>query len=310
MILIVNINPSLDVIFYSKSFHKNKVNRSYKEEIVPGGKGINVAKTLKAFGEEVKVIGFCGGSTGMILKEELKKRNIDYEFVEIEGKTRFAIGIKEDEKKKFTVLNGSGDKINEEEWDKFFKIFKENLENSKIVIVSGSTPPGTFTEIYALILRKIKNSKTLKVLDARDNVLKEALKETPDIVKPNKEEMENLLSKKLKNKSDYIYAIHYLRSFNVKYPLISLGKKGALIGIEEGIYKATLPPNDGIQWGTGDSFLAGFVFGLKNYQDPFEAIKLACASGYVKTKYVEIIDKQQIKEIFILKDKVKVKRLY
>lgn len=148
------------------------------------------------------------------------------------------------------------------------------------------------------------------MLDARDNVLKEALKESPDIVKPNKEEMENLLNKKLKNKNDYIYAIHYLKSFSIKYPLISLGKKGALIGIEENVYKATLPPNDGIQWGTGDSFLAGFIFGLKNYQDPFEAIKLACASGYVKTKYVEIIDKQQIEEIFIFKDKVKMKRLY
>ncbi|WP_273334287.1 1-phosphofructokinase family hexose kinase [Dictyoglomus turgidum] len=309
MILIVNINPSLDVIFYTKGFHKSKVNRSYKEEIVPGGKGINVAKTLKAFGEEVKVIGFCGGSTGIILKEELKKRNIDYELVEIKGKTRFAIGIKEDKKKEFTVLNGSGDKINEEEWNSFFKIFKENLENAKIVIISGSIPPETPIEIYALMLKEIKNPKILRVLDARDNVLKEALKESPDIVKPNKEEMENLLSKKLKNKNDYIYAIRYLRSFNIKYPLISLRKKGALIGIEEGIYKATLPPNDGIQWGTGDSFLAGFIFGLKNYQDPFEAIKLACASGYVKTKYPEIIDKQQIKEIFILKDKVKVKRL-
>ncbi|ACI19673.1 1-phosphofructokinase family hexose kinase [Dictyoglomus thermophilum] len=310
MILVVNINPSLDIVFYTQKFQKNKVNRSYKEEMIPGGKGINVAKTLKAFGEKVKIIGFCGGSTGIILKEELNIRDIDYEFVETKGKTRFAIGIKEDKKNTFTVLNGAGNRIRNEEWEKFFKIFRENVKNSEIVIISGSVPPETPAEIYALMLKEIKNPKIIKVVDARDNVLKEALKESPDIVKPNKEEIETLLKFKLKNRNNYIQAISFLKNYNIKYPIISLGKKGALIGIENHIYKSALPPNNGIQWGTGDSFLAGFIYGLKNYKDPIKAIKLACATGYVKTKYVEITQEEQIKEIFNLENKVRVTKIY
>jgi len=74
MILIVNINPSLDVIFYTKGFHKSKVNRSYKEEIVPGGKGINVAKTLKAFGEGK----FCEAKEYFNMACEIEPENPEY----------------------------------------------------------------------------------------------------------------------------------------------------------------------------------------------------------------------------------------
>ncbi|MFN3698804.1 MAG: 1-phosphofructokinase family hexose kinase [Dictyoglomus sp.] len=308
MILIVNINPSLDIIFNVHSFHQNKVNRSYKEYITPGGKGINVAKTLKAFEENVKIIGFCGGSTGKILKEELRDRKIDYDFIETQGMTRFAIGINNSSKNSFTVLNGAGSKIEEEKWKEFFKLYKENYKEAEIVILSGSLPPEASTDIYYKLLKEIKGLPILKVVDARDKALLEALKERPDIVKPNKEEIENIINKKLKRKKDMVEAIKFLINFGVKYPIISLGKKGAIINVNHNIFHAFTPPASGIQWGTGDAFLAGFIVGLKRYQDPLEAIKLACATGYIKTKHVEIT-RENIDEIFLLKDDVAVQKI-
>lgn len=309
MILVVNLNPSLDVIFNVNNFYKNKVNRSCKEYITPGGKGINVAKTLKAFKENVKVIGFCGGTTGKILKEELKNRDIEYEFIETKEMTRFAIGINDLYKKSFTILNGSGSKIEEEKWNDFFEIYRKNYTKADTIILSGSLPPGTPQDIYARLLKEVRNLSILKVLDARDEAFTEALKENPDIVKPNKEEIENILKNKIKTKKSILEAIKFLRSFEVKYPIISLGKKGAVIEIEDTIYQSYLPPTHGIQWGTGDAFLAGFIVGIRKYQDPLEAIKLASAVGYVKTKYVEITE-QNIDEILLLKNEVKLRKIF
>jgi len=82
-----------------------------------------------------------------------------------------------------------------------------------------------------------------------------------------------------------------------------------VIEIEDTIYQSYLPPTHGIQWGTGDAFLAGFIVGIRKYQDPLEAIKLASAVGYVKTKYVEITE-QNIDEILLLKNEVKLRKIF
>lgn len=309
MILIVNLNPSLDIIFNVNNFCKNKVNRSYKEYITPGGKGINVAKTLRAFKENVKVIGFCGGATGRILKEELKNRGIEYEFIETQDMTRIAIGINDNYKKSFTVLNGSGSKIDVEKWKDFFELYRKNYTKADTIVLSGSLPPETPQDIYSRLLKEVKNSSILKVLDARDEAFIEALKEKPDVVKPNKEEMENIINKKIKTTKDILEAMRFLKAFKVKYPIISMGKKGAVIEVDNTIYHSYLQPIHGIQWGTGDAFLAGFIVGMRKYQDPLEAIKLACALGYIKTKYVEIVE-QNIDEISFLKREVKIKKIF
>jgi len=284
MILIVNLNPSLDVIFYTEKFLKNKVNRSIREYIMPGGKGINVAKTLKIFNEKLKVIGFCGGNTGIILKQELKKRDIDFNFVEVQNNTRFAIGIKNLYKKELTILNGAGSEIPDYKIEEFFKIYRIIIKDADTLIVSGSIPPNIPYDIYFKIFKEAERINIIRVLDAKGKEFIEALKAQPDIIKPNKEEMEDILNKTIKSKRDIIRAFKFIEKFQIKYPIISLGKKGAVISIDSKLYHSFLPPIDGIHWGAGDAFLAGFIYGLRKTNDPLYSLKIACATGYVKVQ--------------------------
>ena len=308
MILIVNLNPSLDVIFYTEKFYKNKVNRSMKEYIMPGGKGINVAKTLKIFNEKMKVIGFCGGSTGIILKEELKRRDIDFNFIEVQNNTRFAIGIKDLSKKELTILNGAGSEIPESKIEEFFEIYRNNIKDADTLIVSGSIPPNMPYDIYFKILKEAERHNIIKVLDAKGKEFIEALKSKPDIIKPNKEEIEDVLNKTIKSKEDIKNAFKFIEKFQIKYPIISFGEKGAVISIDGKLYHSFLPPIDGIHWGAGDAFLAGFIYGLRRTNDPLYSLKIACATGYLKVKKEELNEDDK-NEILRYVERVSIKEI-
>ncbi|HPU43164.1 MAG: 1-phosphofructokinase family hexose kinase [Dictyoglomaceae bacterium] len=307
MILIVNLNPSLDIVFNTWEIKKGKVHRSKRELMTPGGKGINVAKTLKVFGEDIFVLGFCGGSSGKILKEELDKREIPYEFIESKSMTRFAIGIMEEKGSLMTVINGSGEEIEEEKIEEFFEKFKEYIKEASTLIISGSLPLNVPENIYAKMLNLAKNYPIIKVVDARGKALLKALEERPDIIKPNREEAEEILEFKLKEERDLKKAGDFFQLKGVKNALISLGEKGAFLNSSGEMYYAFLPPTKGINWGTGDAFLAGFIYGLI-YNDPIFALKLACATAYVKVKKWEI-EKDDLKEIFDLTFKVNIRKL-
>ena len=57
MIYTVTFNPSIDYIVNVDNFMTGVVNRTSKEIIFPGGKGINVSMVLKNLGEESTALG-------------------------------------------------------------------------------------------------------------------------------------------------------------------------------------------------------------------------------------------------------------
>ncbi|MCX7942141.1 MAG: PfkB family carbohydrate kinase, partial [Dictyoglomaceae bacterium] len=168
MILTVTLNPSLDLTLLLSKLRIGRVHRSDKEILIPGGKGINISRTLKIFNEDTYVLGISGGKTGEILEEELKKREIPFDFVKLKKDIRFAIGIIETENQRpTTVINGRGPEISMEHIYELKEKFKKLIINSKFVVLSGSIPPGVPSDIYSELLDISGNYPVIKVLDAQ-----------------------------------------------------------------------------------------------------------------------------------------------
>ena len=74
MIYTVTFNPSIDYIVNVGNFMTGVVNRTSKEIIFPGGKGINVSMVLKNLGEESTALGFMAGFTGDAISGHRPKR--------------------------------------------------------------------------------------------------------------------------------------------------------------------------------------------------------------------------------------------
>lgn len=58
MIYTITFNPALDYVIKAQDFKAGKINKSQKEYIYPGGKGINVSIVLKTLGQETTAMGF------------------------------------------------------------------------------------------------------------------------------------------------------------------------------------------------------------------------------------------------------------
>ncbi|PMQ01691.1 MAG: 1-phosphofructokinase [Dictyoglomus sp. NZ13-RE01] len=309
MILTVTLNPSLDLHLFLTELSLGKVHRSERELVIPGGKGINISRVLRIFNEETFILGFSGGMTGRILEEELSKRNIPYEFVKINGSVRFAVGIVEtNNNRPMTVINGRGPKIDDNNLLELKEKFCSLVERSQIVVLSGSIPPSISENIYFDLMEMSKEYKAIRVLDARGKALELALKSTPDIIKPNQEEAEELLGYSLNSRKNLIKAGEYFNKMGIKYALISLGERGAILSFDEGVFWAKMTPLKGYNWGAGDAFLAGFLVGFKREKDPLYALRLATATAYVKLKKLEL-EENDTELIYELINDVEIKKI-
>ena len=69
MIYTVTLNPSIDYVVETDKLKIGEVNRYNKEELYPGGKGINVSLMLKELQVENTALGFLGGFIGEIYRK-------------------------------------------------------------------------------------------------------------------------------------------------------------------------------------------------------------------------------------------------
>ena len=83
MIYTVTFNPSLDYIVTVDDFTLGKVNRTKKEIVYPGGKGINVSMVLENLGHKSCALGFMAGFTGEEIARSLKEKGISSDFIHV-----------------------------------------------------------------------------------------------------------------------------------------------------------------------------------------------------------------------------------
>ena len=111
MIYTLTLNPSIDYLMYIDEIQAGKTNRSTREQMLPGGKGINVSRILNQFEVPNIALGFVGGFSGDFIREWLEKEGSSTQFIEISSPTRINVKTKGTSE---TEINGAGPVIDEE----------------------------------------------------------------------------------------------------------------------------------------------------------------------------------------------------
>lgn len=272
----VTFNPALDYLMYTNGVKQGETNRSKKETLQFGGKGINVSFVLQSLGIKTVALGFVGGFTGKVLEKEIKKQGIKTDFVRLKsGNTRINVKIKDTPE---TEINAVGPKITKEDIDRLFKKLKR-VKTSDMIVLSGSVPKGVSPNIYSEISKRLSHKDVKILVDATGELLLNALPNKPFLIKPNKSELEQLVGKKLSTLDDIKKAAEQLRQKGAKNILVSLGSEGALLLDEDGNYYHQKAPkiNPINTVAAGDSAVAGFISGVNKGYD--YALKLAVAAG-------------------------------
>ena len=278
MILTITLNPSVDRRYNVSKFEIGKVFRSEETQSTPGGKGINVSKVLKLLGEEPLATGFLGGRAGEYIQENLNSLNIENKFVNIDGETRSCIAIISEDTQ--TEVLESGPRIADVELGLFLKRYKYLLKRCKYISISGSLPKGLARDTYKRLIEIAKEEGKYVLLDTSGKALETAIEAQPFLIKPNLDELQNLLGIKIDSEKDIIKAGKELLEKGIELVVVSLGEEGSLVFNKEDVYRVQVPEIEPVNpVGSGDSMIAGFAAGLSRAYNLEKTLKLAAACG-------------------------------
>lgn len=278
MIYTITFNPALDYISQVNNFEIGKINRTEKEKILPGGKGLNVSTVLKNLGIKSTALGFIAGFTGEELKRNIEQRGIKTDFIKVKkGITRINVKISSKEE---TALNGNGPDIATEDINELLEKI-EQINSKDTVILAGNIPKCINNDIYEIICKKLECKKVRFVVDATKELLMNVLKYKPFLIKPNKEELEETFKEKIETKEDIIVHAKKLQEMGAQNVLISLGGEGAILVTKENKeYFLNAPKGKVLNTvGAGDSMIAGFIAGYEKSGEFEYAFKMGVATG-------------------------------
>lgn len=307
MIATITANPSVDRRYNIKKLEENTVQRTSVYQATAGGKGINVARVINSLDKKVAAMGFLGGNSGDFIYNELKDLNIENNFTKIRENTRTCINIIDENHKSIEILE-SGPEINKKEKLRFLDNYKNNITNYEIITISGSLPTGIEKEFYKKIIKIAKQYNKMVILDSSGRALKCGIKAKPDIIKPNKNEVEDLVGFSLETEKDYLKAGKNLQSMGAKNIALTLGKEGMYYLTEKEAYKVGIPEVKAVNvTGSGDSVVAGLAIALQQDMDIKRMLKFSNSCGVAnavekKTGFVILQNvKKYMKEIKVIK---------
>ena len=279
MIITVTMNPAIDKTVELNCFNHGGLNRINRVTIDAGGKGINVSKTICSLGGTSVATGFLGGATGKQILKQLEGMGISTDFVEVETETRVNTKIIETSGI-VTELNEKGAAVSNEAMQSLLIKLDEYLNKEAILILSGSIPSGVANTIYKQ-LTEYAHEKGAKVfVDADGELFSESLKAKPDIIKPNKVELEKYVGHNFACAEDVVSAGRKLMEQGVKNVIISLGEEGAyFIDERHTLYSPGLTVKAHSTVGAGDAMVAAFAYGMDQGFELEACAKLAIATS-------------------------------
>lgn len=278
MIYTVTFNPSLDYIVSCDDFILGQTNRTTKEIIYPGGKGINVSIVLRNLGLDTTALGFLAGFTGGEIKRLILKEGIQNEMIEVNnGFSRINIKLRSSQE---SELNGMGPSIDEQSIKKLYQKL-DNLTSDDILVLAGSIPSSMPSNIYSDIMDYLKDKNMKIVVDATKDLLLNVIPYKPFLIKPNNHELGELFNVKLNTREEVVPYARKLLELGARNVLVSLAGEGAVLVDENGeVYSSKAPKGKVINSvGAGDSMVAGFLYGYKTFNNYNEAFKYGLCTG-------------------------------
>lgn len=280
MILTVTANAAIDKRYIVRGLQVGEVNRVQSVEMSAGGKGLNVARVAHIAGEEVLATGFLGGHSGEFIQETIKAEGVKDDFVWCDGETRSCVNIWDDDCKVQTEILEPGFAVSESKVDALIAKFEEQIVEADIAAVSGSLPKGCSPELYRRMLEIGEKAGKKVILDTSGEALREGIRYRPFMIKPNIDEIGQLVGKKLNpgNREEIYGAADELHEMGIPVVVISLGASGSLMSCQEGVFRAQVPKVEAVNTvGCGDSMIGGFTVGVARGLSMPECLKLASA---------------------------------
>lgn len=288
MIVTVTLNAAIDKTLSVPNFRLGRRHRTVDGETTPGGKGVNVARVLKALGAPVIATGFAGGPTGTRIVEQLTSESILSDFVRIREESRTNLSVVDPTNGVETEVNEKGPAVSATE----LALFRDKLlylaRGAEIVVLAGSLPRQVEPQVYGELVRELRSRDVLVVVDTDGEPLRQAVRAEPDVISPNVNEAEELVGHEFNDDEDRTIAVA---------EMVQLGAREAMMTVEDGcfaalsedgerrLHRVRVEPREVVsRVGAGDAFLAGWIAARYEGASPTECLRRAVACGVDSTQ--------------------------
>ncbi|MET8867680.1 1-phosphofructokinase family hexose kinase [Nonomuraea sp. NPDC004580] len=274
MIVTVTLNLALDTTYRVPGADWDGVNRVAAVHRRAGGKGVNVARVLRALGRDVLVTGLAGGATGRAIADDLRDAGLPHDLCPVAADSRTTLAVTDPEAGRTALFNEPGPEVSAAELAGFTRRYESLLAGADAVVLSGSLPRGVPADAYATLAAIAASLGVPAIVDADGEPLRHAPKGRPSIVKPNAEELARAVP------GDPAEGAQALRGQGAQAVVVSMGADGLLAVTGEGTFRARMPYTvRGNPTGAGDSLVAGLALGLVQREPWPERLRRAAALG-------------------------------
>lgn len=300
MIYTVSLNPAIDKTVYIDDFKINRVNRIKESLINAGGKGVNLSKIISNLGGTSTALLVLGKNSKDFFAKELRKSDINFNFFESGLQTRTNTKVVDSLNNTFTDINEKGDCLDGNILSEIDTYLKKHLKSKDALVLSGSIPKNTPTDIYNKWIALSNEVGAISILDAEGELLKSGIEANPYIIKPNIHELSSYCGKNLDNDTQIIEEARKILDKGVKIIIVSKGENGSLLITENKVLKAKgVCVNVKSTVGAGDAMLGGLVFKFLQDKDIISAFRLgiACSLATIQKEGTIMASKEEINKM-------------
>ncbi len=293
MIYTITCNPSLDYIVSVEDFALGKTNRTASEQMLPGGKGINVSTVLGNLGVESVALGFSAGFVGEEIRRQAQMRGVRTDFIHLaSGNSRINLKLKNYDG---TEINGMGPEAGPEDVKKLYAQI-DRLQPEDVLVMAGSLPSGLPSGFYGALMERLAGRGVLCIVDTAGKELLDVLKRKPFLIKPNRDELGELFGAVIGARQEAIPYARKLQEMGAVNVLVSLGGEGAVLAGGDGaVYESPAPSGRLVNAvGAGDSMVAGFLAGWLSRQDCGHAFYMGLAAGSASAFSENLAEKKAV----------------
>jgi tagatose 6-phosphate kinase len=313
VILVVGPNPDWKKIYRIPKMEVGRVNRLEAAEFFPAGKGANTARVLLGLGENVLLLSYFGGSNGRRFRRAIAEEGIPHRYVQTRGETRTCTTILEDQGLTTELIEPAAP-LAPAEAEHFEKLFCRNLPRAELLIIAGTSLPGSPEDCYRGYIEQAKKRGIPTILDSYRSHGRIALDASPEVLKINFFELESLTGQSLTGKSlagaeKRKDALRQVRdSYTLQWIIITRGAEG-VEGFDGQRYLRAAAPEITVQnpIGSGYAVTAGIAHVLLGRQSLDQALRLGTALGTANcldlypgriepSVYRQILDRVEVEE--------------
>lgn len=290
MIISVTMNAAVDRTVAVPNFRQGHRHRSVESRLVPGGKGINVARALGLLGRPVVATGLAGGSNGEWILRQLREETLLTDFIRISEESRINLAVVDPTTGEQTEINERGPEVHANELEQLVERLDYLAAGARLCVIAGSLPPGVDMDFYATLIGIVRAHQIPVLLDSEGEPMSAGMRAGPTMVTPNKLEAEELVGHEF-DSGDDLYA--------VLSELIEMGPSQAAITLPEGcvamvgegseqrMLEVSIEPLEPISTvGSGDAFAAGYMAALYDGMSQEMCLSYGVACGAEATQHL------------------------